>query len=402
MEGEGFVLPERAVMLHIGPHKTGTTTIQSAMHNSRERLLAQGVRYAGKDQQMFLEARTAVGARGVPGRRPPNEKAWRRLLREVAESPEGRVIVSSEGYAGADDAAAARVVEEFGSSRPVHVVVTLRPLTKIVPSQWQQFTQNGQRRDYEGWLEIVFRETNMTTSRTFWRRHDHGALVERWVRAVGGPENLTAVVVDESDREMLLRVFERLVGVSPGTLMAPTVAANRSLTAAEIELVRRVNLQIGDEEWANEAYSQVMKDGVSDAMQINRKPGPDEIPITTPRWAVERAAEVGAEFAKTIRSLDVRIIGDLDRLSDLPPESAVRPDDAPEPTQLPLDAAVLAVIGAVHGMENARSRRTPLPQELPPEPEPLTPSDFPARDIVRSLAGRGVKRMKRRLPGRTP
>jgi hypothetical protein len=399
VEGEDFVLPDRAVMLHIGPHKTGTTTIQGALHNSRERLLAQDVRYAGKDQQMFLEARTAVGTRGVPGRRPPSEKAWRRLVREVAESPQGRVIVSSEGYAGADDAAAARVVGEFGSSRPVHVVVTLRPLTKIVPSQWQQFTQNGQRRDYEDWLGIVFRESNMTTSRTFWRRHDHGALVERWA-AVVGPENLTVIVVDETDREMLLRVFERLVGVSPGTLVGPTVAANRSLTAAEIELVRRVNLEIGDEEWAKEAYSQVMKDGVSDAMQINRKPGPDEIPITTPRWAIERAAEVGAEFAQTIRSLDVRVVGDLDRISDLPPESAVRPDDAAEPTDLPLDAAVLAVIGAVHGMEEARSRRTPLPQEVRPEPKPLTPADFPARALVRSLAGRGVKRMKRRLPGR--
>ena len=35
-------------LLHIGPHKTGTTAIQGALHLARERLTAEGVVYPGR------------------------------------------------------------------------------------------------------------------------------------------------------------------------------------------------------------------------------------------------------------------------------------------------------------------------------------------------------------------
>lgn len=39
--------PDGSVILHIGPHKTGTTTLQAAFHQNREPLEAQGVHYVG-------------------------------------------------------------------------------------------------------------------------------------------------------------------------------------------------------------------------------------------------------------------------------------------------------------------------------------------------------------------
>ena len=50
--------------------------------------------------------------------------------------------LSSEFFAEADDATARRVIADLGGAR-VHVVVTLRSLTRILPSQWQQYLQNG-------------------------------------------------------------------------------------------------------------------------------------------------------------------------------------------------------------------------------------------------------------------
>lgn len=378
-------------MLHIGPHKTGTTTIQGALHNSRDALLEQGVRYAGQWQQAYWAARTIVGNPGAPGRRKPDPKIWRRLVKEVTTSSQGRVIVSSEAFAGADDATAARIVADLGASRPVHVVITLRPLTKIVPSQWQQFVQNGLRKDYDTWLSDVFNDADdRSRTATFWRRHDHGRLASRWMDAVGA-DNVTVIVVDGSDRDVLTRTFEQMAGLRPGSIVAPTASANRSLTVAEIELVRRVNLQIGDEAWAKEAYAKVMKDGVSDAMQISRRPGPEEVAITTPRWALERAAAIGAESAKTIESLGVRIVGDIERIGDLPGDDAVRPEGFTMPAAIPLEAAILAVIGAVHGMEKARPLRTPLAKA----PDRL--EDASGRDLLRALGKRGAKRARNKL-----
>ena len=221
MPRDDLVLPERVVLLHIGPHKTGTTTLQSAFHHSRDALSEQGARYAGHQQHSFAAARAAVGKGGVRGRRKPRRRFWLRLVEEVQSSPEGRVVVSSEAFAGADDAAIGRVLARLGVSRPVHVVVTLRPLAKIVPSQWQQFVQNGLRRPYDDWLLRVFNDTDdRTLTSTFWRRHDHGALVSRWAQAIGA-DNLTVVVLDDTDHDMLIRTFEGLLGVRPRTLGAP-------------------------------------------------------------------------------------------------------------------------------------------------------------------------------------
>jgi hypothetical protein len=390
---DDLVLPEQVVMLHIGPHKTGTTTIQGALHNNRKAMKEQGAKYAGKYKQAYWAARSVVGSDVAPGRRPPEPRVWRGLVKEVHNTKQGRVVVSSEAFAGADDETAARVVRDLGSSRPVHVVVTLRPLTKIVPSQWQQFTQNGLRKDYDTWLSEVFNDADdRSQTATFWRRHDHGALVARWASVVG-PENVTVVVVDDTDREIHTRTFEQLLDLKPGTLVAPTTVANRSLTLAEIELVRRVNLQIGNEKWAKEAYAKVMKDGVSDSMQINRRPGPDEVLITTPRWAIDRASAIAAESAKTIASLGVRIVGDIERIADLPSDAAIRDGAAPEPTAIPLDAAILAVIGAIHGMDMASTYR--YKREVDPENRQIR--DVSNRELVRIAAQRSRAVAKKRL-----
>jgi hypothetical protein len=385
---DDLALPERIVMLHIGPHKTGTTTIQGALHNSRKALKEQGARYAGKYKQAYWAARSVVGSDVAPGRRPPNPKVWQKLVAEVKSAKEGRVVVSSEAFAGADDETTAKVIRQLGQSRPVHVVVTLRPLSKIVPSQWQQFTQNSLRKDYDSWLREVFNdEDDRSQTATFWRRHDHGALVARWAKAVG-PENLTVLVIDDTDRDFLTKTFEGLLALQPGSLVAPKEVANRSLTLAEIELVRRVNLQIGNEKWAKQAYSKVMKDGVSDSMQINRRPEPDEVTITTPRWAVERASAIAAQSAKAIQGLGVRIIGDIDRITDFPDESAIREGDAPEPTTIPLDAAILAVIGAIHGMDMASTYR--YKREVEPEDRQIR--DVKSKELLKIVASRTKNR----------
>jgi hypothetical protein len=148
---------------------------------------------------------------------------------------------------------------------------------------------------------------------------------------------------------MIIRTFERLIDVTPGTLQPRPRDGNRSLTMAEVELVRRVNKVVRDQPWAATSFAQVIKDGVADGMGRNRQPGPDEPQITTPRWALERAVEVAQESVDTIRSLGIRIVGDLDSTTAMPSESAIRGDDYTLPDTVPMEAAVRAVVGAIRG-----------------------------------------------------
>lgn len=44
-----LLLPPGTRLLHIGPHKTGTTALQVALSKARANLESQGVRYLGEE-----------------------------------------------------------------------------------------------------------------------------------------------------------------------------------------------------------------------------------------------------------------------------------------------------------------------------------------------------------------
>ena len=197
------------------------------------------------------------GRKPLVGNEMPQMEQWDSLVEEVAAAADKRVVVSSEHFADADEQTAARVVKELGGSR-IHVVVTLRPLVKIMPSQWQQYVRNQATFSYDGWLEGMLKKPpyNRPTP-TFWQRHRHDDLVERWA-AIVGPENVTVIVPDEGDRNYLLRRFEELVGLPSGLLVAEVTSENRSLTLGEIELVRQINREFIGNRWSDALYKQVV------------------------------------------------------------------------------------------------------------------------------------------------
>src|SRR5699024_9299752 len=231
---------------------------------------------------------------------------------------------------------------DLGGSR-VHVVVTLRPLTKILPAQWQQYVQNGLRTSYKKWLTAMFdKPRHEPPNRTFWHRHAQGELVTRWSRVVGA-QNLTVIVVDDSDRDMLLRSFESVVGLPAGLLVADDTQENRSLSYGEAEFVRQFNRLFKSQGWDDQLYGRYMRRGAVRQMKINHQPSRDAALIRTPRWAMERAAAIGTESAKTISELGTHVIGDLGLLGELPEH---RVGD-PGAKALPPEAAAQAVLGAL-------------------------------------------------------
>src|SRR5450755_705944 len=132
MVRDDLLLEAGTRLLHLGPNKTGTTAIQGAFHVARERLAAHGVVYAGPERQPLLAALAVTGQPALRGGLQPDMAHWKELACEVGDADGQRVVVSSEFLAGADDAAARRIIEDLGGSR-VHVVVTLRPLTRVLP-----------------------------------------------------------------------------------------------------------------------------------------------------------------------------------------------------------------------------------------------------------------------------
>jgi len=344
--------------------------------------------YAGRERQHMFAALAITGGKGLIGDPAMPMRHWNRLVRQVERAGDKRVVVSSEFFDGADDEVAARVVGELGRDR-VHVVVTLRPLAKILPSAWQQYVRNRLRFTYEEWLDAMLRRPPyIQPTTTFWKRHHHDVLVERWVSVVG-PDRLTVIVVDESDRTALTRTFEQMLGLPEGILVPETGWMNRSLTLGEIELVRLLNVAFKGRDYSSQSYKQFVRRGVVRELQ-KRRPAPDEPGIVTPRWALERVAEIGATAAVRIEKTGARILGDISTLGAGPPDDYV---DVPPPEVplLPAAAAADAVLGGIlAGQADLTTWGTP---DAAQTAEETLLADIGTRQLARILA----KRVRRRL-----
>lgn len=385
-------LPPGTRLLHIGPHKTGTTALQAALVKARDELPAYGVIYPGRSNQHAMAARAMTGRRGPRGDAPALPRHRDRLLREVAAAGDSRVIISSESFAMADDATAREIVSQLGGDR-VHVLVTLRPLSKVMPSSWQQYVREGLTSSYSRWLAGMLREPPFDVpTPTFWQRHAHDVLVDRWAKAAD--HRVTVVVVDSRDRSMLTNSVADLVGIPHELLDAEPVRSNRSLTFPEIELVRGLTLEFRRRAWSDETFRSFVREGMIRHLQDTRTPPADEPQIPTPAWALHRAAEIGSEAAARIGTLGVRVLGDLTLLSDGADASGL--DEIAPVQTMPIELARDALVGILEVSVPARAQPpVPVDAARPPTPAPGSP----AHRLWRGLKVRST-RFRRSRPTR--
>jgi hypothetical protein len=381
-------LPAGTRLLHIGPHKTGTTSIQGALFAAKETMAGHGVVFPATSRHPMEAVLAACARPGMMGNTAPTERHWRQLVEQVRATGRKTSVISSEFFADApDDETVARIVRELGGDQ-VHVLVTLRPLARIMPSQWQQYVQNGLRMGYGDWLEHMLRKAPYEQPNpSFWRRHRHDRLVERWVRAVG-PERLTVVVVDDRDRGGLMRTFERLLGLPEGLLQPVPDTANRSLTLAETEMLRNLNKEFRGNNLPDELYSQLVRYGAVMHMKNACTPGPDDVKISTPRWAVEAAAGIGAEIAERIGGMGVRVLGDPALLSAVDAPAGEPDRSAPAPLLAP-EVAAQALYGAL-----AAAAATPVRHAVPAKAR--TVHQTSSKELVKVLGHRCLRKLRRR------
>lgn len=347
-------LPDDAICLHLGIHKTGTTALQAALADARAELAAHGVTYPGRRTAHHGAAMAILGRSWGwkdRGGQVASPKVFDRLARE-ARKHQGRVMISSEQFCEADDAGAVRIVEGLGADR-THVVLALRNLGNLLASSWQQYLKYGQTMGYEKWLTAMLDPTQ--TSRvtpTFWRRNDHGRLVQRWADVLG-PDRVTVLIVEDVDPDSLFRVFAEMLDIPPGVLLSRRGSSpNRSLTAAESEFLRRLNKDVGTTLGWND-YEHLVRRDVAGALQ-SRRPGPEEPRLHTPAWALQAAHVRSQEAVSTIERTGVRVIGNLEALSRQ--IEAGPPNPPGTRAALPMEAALSVIAAQVQARAGSSDR----------------------------------------------
>ncbi|WP_193615090.1 hypothetical protein [Nocardioides lijunqiniae] len=378
---DDLLLPAGGRLIHIGPHKTGTTAIQVAMSSARDDMAAHGAYYPKGP----FRRRKAGWALGLPGKPPGREfpiRHWEQLVAEVREAGAARVCVSDENFARAKPDVVARIVDDLGGEEP-RVVAVARRLDRLLPSLWQERVKWGKLEDFEPWLERVLGDDpDDRQHRDLWQGHDFVGLVDRWTQVVD-PERFTLVIGDESDRDQLFRVFSQMLGLPPGVLKPDLTRSNHSLSWSESEVIRSLRDLYEDNGWSA-PYAAANIHHVVDALRASgvRPTGPRTPPI--PTWALDRMREISDQRVAAVASLPVPVIGDAESLrqTDEPVEQ-VRVEDL----SLPLGLVTAVVEGALRG---ERSFDPPTPAPPAPVPEPREPS---GREWLRI----GARKVRRRL-----
>jgi len=340
----------KKVTLHIGPGKTGTTTIQAVLSASRDILAAREMLYVSSNKNSDNVNHAALGLLNDPNTKSDprewrnwdrSDVHWGHVKRALHTSALPTAVMSGEELSHFPDEAISRLKREL-SGWEIHLVVTARPLSQIIPSYWQQ---RAKHRAVPTLIDFTERLLHPSSSdaeiERFWRPQHHDQLVKRWQELLQ-PANTTVIVVSKDQPNNLLDGFSKVLGIEPRLLAAvhekisPTLLKNTSMTQERVHVLQSLLQEL-------EA-----RDLLTSALQLLEMSNFPASPLLT-----EHKLNIQARFAQDValierqivdglRQLDLSVVGDLELLAP-PLKSAATQADG-EDDQLSQEA-LIAIAG---------------------------------------------------------
>lgn len=354
--------------------KTGTTFLQGLMSANQTALANAGYLFPGEkwvDQSRAV--RDVMFHSEDPRTRALLDGQWDRIVEEIREHAGPASILSMEFLSYADEEQAARIVESLDGLE-VHIILTVRDAASAIPGQWQTGCRNGRQITYPRLVRSVRallngQEPEWGAAKLFLRTQGIARMLDVWVPLVGNRQvHVITVPPKGSDPMLLWRRFAEVVGVDPGVCTRPPPESNPSLGHASSELLRRVNVELGEVHRID--YNRVVKAIL--ARRILAERASLEQPVRLNRRGLALAARWNRQVRDAIAAHQVRVVGSLDDL----PVAAPGPD-VPEALPTPSDDQLLAAaatardgllrLGEMLGRETGRP--APEPDDDVPTPE---------------------------------
>ncbi|GIJ80610.1 hypothetical protein SAMN05443287_11576 [Micromonospora phaseoli] len=341
----------RRVYLHIGAPKTGSTYVQNVLWNNHSVLNDAGFLLPGS---AVAQDQAMADLRAASWRDADVYWTWDRLAAKARKWP-GDVIISNEGLGAADDAQAARAVESLQPAE-VHVIAAGRDLWRTFPSFWQQSI-----RARSGWRFGAFmRAVEQGKADVFWSRHTAPHMLRRWGDLVPAERRyLVTVPPAGAPRHLLWRRFAQIMGIPDGLCELAEPTSNPSLGAAEIELLRRVNLALGDSYPLRTPYQKVVHRHLVDAVLKERG---NELKFGVGLDRAEWVRDLAEQQIKELQDYPCQVVGDLDELRPTTMRQTTSPDELDD-GQL-LRVAVETIVGMLGHAESLDRRADRQPEEV--------------------------------------
>jgi hypothetical protein len=291
------------LFVHVGLPKTGTTQLQAVLWANRRRLRRRGVLYPGeRSSAHWMAARDLLGSKA-----PEAAGAWSAVVEETTTASAPVTVVSHEMLAGLRDRRIGRVMRDLAGF-DVHMVLSLRDFSRVVPATWQERAKNREVESWPEYLQAVV--AGPDSKHGFWRLQNAPRVLESWAEVLPR-ERIHVVTVPplSADRLLLLRRFTEVLDIDPSALTIPAEGANQSLGAVEIALLQRVNSAAADLDM--DAYRRWVKRYLAQTLLAGR---PTQLRVVLPESLRSWVEDETERIRSTVTGLGCDVVGSLDDL----------------------------------------------------------------------------------------
>ena len=237
----------KKVWLHIGTHKTGTTTLQKFFFKNREVLLQRGLYYPTEGSYFFQEGKNhSLLAHALRSERPeflPDnltftlEGCVNDIQADIRKSDAPEIVISSEHFSfNSSKEEVERLKNVFDPiASEVHVILYLRRQDHRIESGYSQMIKRGYRvAPFESFIQWMLNAPDQSL--------DYEKKVKLFAD-VFGAKNVTVRIFEKSQihPQGLICDFMNILGISQLTEFKQVQDANISPSTEVLEILRYVN-----------------------------------------------------------------------------------------------------------------------------------------------------------------
>ncbi len=222
------------IFLHIGTHKTGTTSLQVFLRESENALARQGILVPDSGSPKGKSYNVSCGHHELAwyllGKHNTNSDAsWTALSSEIAQYNGEKVVVSAEAFDNLTTSHIVRI-KKYLSGHDIYPVIYLRNPLSYMVSAYKQRIKMG---TYSGTLRKYFKEHIDNV--------DYEKLVGAWISELG-KDNLRIRIFDKAKHRGIEKDFCDVIGADFIELKNHVQKrANISPTDRDIQIMRRIN-----------------------------------------------------------------------------------------------------------------------------------------------------------------
>lgn len=366
------------IYLHIGPMKTGTSYLQQTLSDNQAVLRTHGVLVPGRSPRAD-HVRAVRDVTGLDGQEDAGRftGAWASLREEMFAFTGTASVVSQEFLSFARRPRARAIVQSLAPAR-VHVVLTVRDASRVVPASWATSTRNRNTASWPEHLSAVGGSGGAARRRAL-RALDVPRMLQSWGEQVP-PEQLHVVTVPPPGAPdgLLWERFATVLGTGSAPIDLTGATRRESYGYTSADLMRRINEHLQD--LPRPAYHR-SKRWLLDEV-LDKRTGEPKVPLSTA--LIELAAEWNARTVTAVRESHARVVGDL---ADLGVTAQADVDVAGVPPQEETLAVAAEVRSRLQGRIAAESGRLGAELERSSRGEPVAaPPADPVAEIVAEIA----------------